>query len=185
MKTAWRAWLVLCAALSAPLARAEAPPILSAQGTVQAAFAPWDDIDTLLIDSLAQARQQVLVQAYLLTSKKISAALIAAKRRGLDVQVLLDARQLERVSSSSAPGLAGAGVTVWVEHDFQNAHNKVVILDPALPTATVITGSFNFTWTAQHRNAENVLIVRGNPLLARRYAENWERHRRQAKAYKP
>ncbi|HEY4542836.1 MAG TPA: phospholipase D-like domain-containing protein, partial [Noviherbaspirillum sp.] len=102
--------------MSAPLACAEAPPILSAQGTVQAAFAPWDDIDALLIDSLAQARQQVLVQAYLLTSKKISAALIAAKRRGLNVQVLLDARQLERVSSSSAPALAGAGVSVWVEH---------------------------------------------------------------------
>jgi len=39
--------------------------------------------------------------------------------------------------------------------------------------AHVITGSFNFTKSAQERNAENVLIIRQYPDLARTYAENW------------
>ncbi|HEX7645796.1 MAG TPA: phospholipase D family protein, partial [Noviherbaspirillum sp.] len=53
------------------------------------------------------------------------------------------------------------------------------------PEAAVITGSFNFTWTAQHKNAENLLIARNNPALAARYAMNWERHRADASPYKP
>lgn len=160
------------------------PPVLPAQGTLQAAFTPWDDIDGLLLDAIDNAHQQVLVQAYLLTNKKMASALVAAHRRGVEVQVLLDARQLERVPSSVAPVLAKAGIPVWIETEYQNAHNKVLLVDPAGARPIVITGSFNFTWTAQHRNAENILIARDNRALANRYAENWERHRTSATAYR-
>lgn len=177
---------VLCAVLFAPPgAYADStPPMHPAQGSLQVAFTPWDDVDTLLIDAIAAARDRVLVQAYLLTSKKMANALIHAHRRGVDVQVLLDERQLKNVPSSVAPLLTKAGIPVWIETVYQNAHNKVIVIDPAAPTATVVTGSFNFTWTAQHRNAENMLIARENPSLAARYAENWERHRRDASRYK-
>jgi len=173
----------LYAALLLPAAHADAPPILPAEGELQAAFAPGDDIYALLEEIVAGARERIRVQAYLLTSKKLSAALIAAHRRGVDVQVLLDSRQSELVDSSLAPRLARAGIPVWLETRYQNAHNKVLIVDPDTPHAIVVTGSFNFTWTAQHRNAENVLIVRNNRPLAARYAENWERHRRDATRY--
>jgi phosphatidylserine/phosphatidylglycerophosphate/cardiolipin synthase-like enzyme len=183
--TVVRHWVLGClaVALLAPVAQAADSSALPAQGQLQPAFAPWDDIDTLLVDVISQARRQVLVQAYLLTSKPLSAALIAAHRRGVDVQVMIDAQQLERVASSVAPALAAANVPVWLETKYQNAHNKVIVVDPGMPEAAVITGSFNFTWTAQHRNAENVLIVRDNPALAARYTANWERHRRDAVPY--
>ena len=154
---------------------AEAPPPIAAQGTLQPLFAPWDNIEAAIIEVIASARQQVLVQAYLLTSKKIATTLLAAHRRGVDVKVLVDADQLERVDSSVAPKLATGGIPVWLETKYQNAHNKVMVVDAASPKAVVITGSFNFTWTAQHKNAENLLIVRNNPALAERYASNWER----------
>lgn len=63
-------------------------------------------------------------------------------------------------------------------------HNKVIVIDAKSAHATVITGSYNFTWTAQHRNAENILIARSNPVLAARYAANWERHRQDASLYR-
>lgn len=151
---------------------------------LQAAFAPWDDIEALIIDELSRAKKEVLVQAYLLTSKPITAALLAAHRRDVEVKVLVDAKQLRQVQSSTASQLRAAGIGVWVEHQYQNAHNKVIIIDAALSRAVVITGSANFTWTAQHRNAENILIVRDNPALAGRYAHNWERHRNDAQALK-
>lgn len=176
--------LLLAGLLAGRFAYADVPPPLPAQGVLQAAFAPWDDIDALLVDTLAAARKSVRVHAYLLTSKKISQALIAAHRRGVDVQVLLDGAQLEKVPSSTAPALHAAGIPVWIETGYQNAHNKVLVIDADLPQATVVTGSFNFTWTAQHRNAENVLVARQNPPLAGRYAANWERHRQDALPYK-
>ncbi len=165
-----------------PAARCnEAVPV---QGSLQPAFAPWDDIEALIVDVIGGAHHQVLVQAYLLTSKKIATTLVAARRRGVDVRVLIDAAQLAKTDSSAAFDLAAAGIPVWLETRYQNAHNKIMVIDAGTPNATVITGSFNFTWTAQHRNAENVLVARNNPMLAARYVENWERHRRDAIPYK-
>lgn len=178
-----RALIALCAVLLLPATRAETLPPLPTQGEWQVAFTPGDDVYALLDEVVGSARERVLVQAYLFTSKKLAQTLIAAHRRGVDVQVLLDSGQLEKVKSSAAPLLARAGIPVWVETRYQNAHNKVLIADPDAPQATVVTGSFNFTWTAQHRNAENVLIIRRNKPLAARYAENWERHRREAEPY--
>jgi phosphatidylserine/phosphatidylglycerophosphate/cardiolipin synthase-like enzyme len=49
----------------------------------------------------------------------------------------------------------------------------------------VITGSYNFTHAAQYKNAENLLIVRGNLALAKAYAANWQRHRDHSTSYQP
>jgi hypothetical protein len=46
----------------------------------------------------------------------------------------------------------------------------VIIIDASLASATVITGSYNFTWSAQHKNAENILVLGKNPPLAARHA---------------
>lgn len=155
-----------------------------AQGTLQAAFSPWDDLEALIVSALDGAKKQVLVQAYLLTSKKIAEALIASQQRGVSVMVLIDAEQSTKVPSSKAQDLLLAGIPVWLETRYQNAHNKVIVIDADTATATVITGSYNFTWSAQHKNAENILIARRNPVLAARYALNWERHRQDATPYK-
>lgn len=175
---------LLLAGPAAWSADAQSAPI-AAQGSMQALFAPWDDIEGAIIDAIEGARRQVLIQAYLLTSKKIATTLVAVRRRGIEVSVLVDAAQLERVGTSVVQQLASDGIPVWLDGRYQNAHNKIVVIDAGTPDATVITGSFNFTWTAQHKNAENMLIVRNNPLLAGRYAQNWERHRQDATRYKP
>ncbi len=179
-------WLMAGALLPASAEDSAVARIASsaAAPSLQAAFTPWDDIESLIVDALAAARSQIRVQAYLFSNKKIGAALIAAHRRGIDVQVLLDARQLEKTGSELAARLAAAGIPVWLDERYENAHNKVIVLDADTSGATVITGSYNFTWTAQHRNAENVLIVRDDPVLAARYAMNWERHRQEATPYK-
>jgi phosphatidylserine/phosphatidylglycerophosphate/cardiolipin synthase-like enzyme len=173
-----------CLAFAAWQAQAEAIPApLPAEGSLQAAFAPWDDVEDLIVDVIGAAKKQVLVQAYLLTSKKIADALIAVHRRGVVVAVLLDAEQLSKGESSKAAELRAAGIPIWLETLYQNAHNKVIVIDAGTHEAALVTGSYNFTWTAQHKNAENVLIARRNPSLAARYAMNWERHRQQATPY--
>src|SRR4051794_29827828 len=67
------------------------PPLaLPASGTVQAAFTPGDDVGKLIADAIASAHHQVLVQTFSFTHRKIADALIAAKRRGVDVKVIAD-----------------------------------------------------------------------------------------------
>lgn len=162
---------------------ADAP--LPTAGILQPLFGPWDNIEAKLLEEVASARRQIFVQAYLLTSKNFASALADASRRGVDVAVLIDGKQLARAGDAAARILWAANVPVFVETEYENAHNKLLIIDSGTPGATVITGSYNFTWTAQHRNAENILIVRNNPALAARYAANWWRHREHAVPYKP
>lgn len=177
----WVAGALLCVALTSHAKQPE-PPI---RATVQAAFTPWDDVEGLVVASIDRSQRQILMQAYLLTNKRISKALIAAHNRGVEVCVLADRAQLTEGVSSRIPDLIAAGIAVWLETKYQNAHNKILVIDAGTADGIVITGSFNFTWTAQYKNAENILIVRDSEMVVARYAGNWERHKQDAIPYQP
>lgn len=176
----WLAAALLCLAVVLPVRAREAAPPLPAVGTIEVLFPPWDDAEAALIAVVDDARHQVLVQAFLLTSRKIAASLIAAHRRGVDVRVLADARQHAENAGSMLAALAQAGIPVGLEGRYRHAHNKVMVIDAAGESPVLVTGSYNYTWSAQKMNAENLLIMRGNAALAERYAGNWRRHQADA-----
>lgn len=158
--------------------------ILPATGTVQVAFTPGNDAGKLIADAIHDARQQVLVQAFSFTHRKIAEALIAAKRRGVDVKVVADKEQTHRIPTSVIAKLVAGGVPVFMDSDHAGAHNKVMVIDADSPGATLITGSFNFTHAAQYKNAENVLLIRGNPALTDLYLKNWRHHYEHSQPYR-
>lgn len=170
----------LLAAILLGLAAAAGAAPLPASGTVEALFTPWDDAEGAIVRALGEARKTVHVQAYLLTSRSIAKALLDARARGVSVEILADREMVAKGENSQVPKLAEEGIPVWLETRYATAHNKVIVIDAPGEQAVVITGSYNFTWSAQARNAENLLILRGNPALARRYLDNWRRHRDEA-----
>lgn len=159
------------------------PPVLPAQGTVQLAFTPWDNAEAMIVERIRGAKQQILVQAFSFTSRALASALIAAKKRGVDVQVMADREQTYGGEASRIPDLVQAGIPVALEVRYQSAHNKVMIMDAGTADAAVISGSYNWTYAAQHKNAENVLILRNSPDIANAYAANWRRHHADALPY--
>jgi phosphatidylserine/phosphatidylglycerophosphate/cardiolipin synthase-like enzyme len=169
-------WLSLGAGWWRPVMAAEIP----ASGSVEALFTPWDDAEAAIVAVLNEARRSVRVQAYAFTSRAITQALVDAHRRGVEVDVLADAEMNRRAEGNSIPALLAAGIPVAFETRYNAAHNKVIVVDPDSGDCAVLTGSYNFTWSAQARNAENLLILRGNRALTRRYLENWQRHRAEA-----
>lgn len=50
-------------------------------------------------------------------------------------------------------------------------HNKYIIIDKK----TVETGSFNYTDNAERRNAKNVIVIKNNVTLAKRFMKDWEK----------
>ncbi len=142
----------------------------AAETKLEVCFTPGDECTDVIVREIGAAKKTLLVQAYTFTSAPIAKAIVDAKKRGVDVRVILDKSQrTERYSA--ADFLANAGVPTWIDMCCAIAHNKVMVIDGE----TVITGSFNFTRAAQEKNAENVLVLR-DPELAARYAENWQRH---------
>ena len=166
---------VTAQALAAGAATAIPPTVFPGTGTVEIAFTPGDPIDAKLVAEITAAQREILVLAFAFTQPKLARALAAAHDRGVVVEIVADREQALEVAQSAVPGLVRAGVAVWLDPNFANAHNKVMVIDAALPRATTITGSYNFTIAAQTRNAENVVIFRANPDVARAYDRYFRR----------
>ncbi len=158
--------------------------LFAATGSVQVAFTPGDPVDDILIGILAQARREVLVQMFSFTHRRIARAMIDAQRRGVRVEVIADDQQDRQQPNSVLAELVRNGVAVYLDPEQSSAHNKVMIVDATSEHAVLVTGSYNFTWSAQRRNAENILVLRGNPALAQAFADNWRRLRVHAVEYR-
>ncbi|HAY23355.1 MAG TPA: phospholipase D family protein [Desulfobacterales bacterium] len=167
--------LWLTAVVSAPLPAAAEPFSQSAQWELY--FSPKGGATKAVVNTLNQARQSILVQAYSFTSAPIAKALVQAHKRGVKVEVILDKSQRSK-KCSSADFLVNAGIPTYIDAAHAIAHNKVMIIDDQ----TVITGSFNFTRAAEERNAENLLIIQ-DTRLALRYLENWRQHAEHSEKY--
>lgn len=148
-------------------AQASAP---SAQhGELEVAFSPGG-AEGLVLREIAAARTSIDMAAYSFTSAPIAKALVDAHKRGVRVRVVLDKSQLSE-RYTGATFLANAGIEVRINSRYSIMHNKFLVVDGA----TVQTGSFNYTKAAAERNAENVLVIRNTPAIARAYADEWLR----------
>lgn len=138
---------------------------------IQVCFTPGQNCTAEITDVIDGAKQSIFVQAYSFTSAPIAAHLIAAKKRGIKVNVILDKSQkTQRYSASRF--LVNQHIPCWIDYKPAIAHNKIMIIDEK----AVITGSFNFTKAAQNKNAENLLIIH-DAALANIYLKNWQRRR--------
>lgn len=137
---------------------------------IQICFVPGQDCTQFVVDAVRLAEKEILVQAYNYTSPPILQAIANAKtKRKLEVKVILD-KSNEQERYTGATYMANHGIPVLIDYSVAIAHNKVIIIDGK----HVITGSFNFTQSAQKRNAENVILIKNNPKIAGQYRKNWE-----------
>jgi len=134
-------------------------------------FSPNGGCTEAIVTEIRQARQQILIQAYSFTSPIIANALVEAHNRGVSVILILDKSQ-QNDPSSAANYLAQAGITTLIDAAHAVAHNKIILIDGH----TIITGSFNFTNSAEQSNAENLLVIRNRPDLYQAYQTNFGQH---------
>ena len=161
---------------------------LKGTGSVDVYFSPKGGVTAAVVGEVDRASKKILVQAYSFTSRPIASALARAKRRGVDVTVIIDGGELglkksrrhrgpfdkaRRRGSFNPAGLfKNTGVRLYADDRHEIAHNKVMIIDDK----TLITGSFNFTRQAEEENAENLLVIKDNPALVERYIRNFSDH---------
>ncbi len=123
-------------------------------------------------NAIRAARRSILIQAYEITPGPLVTSLVEAHRRGVDVRAIVDYKQLtDRRNHDDAfavEHLGAAGIPVLVDKPPGLMHDKVMIIDGEV----VVTGSFNYTYSAEHRNVENLLVIR-DPALAAQYVQHW------------
>lgn len=146
-------------------------------------FSPGIDgyrAEDIVLQAISEARASIHVAAYSFTSKPIAVALEAAKRRGLDVDLVADLKANSR-SYTAATFLANQGVPVRFDGHYAIMHNKFMVVDGR----SVETGSFNYTEAAARKNAENALLLRNVPALAATYEREWQRLWAESEAVAP
>ncbi|MGB9429046.1 MAG: phospholipase D family protein [Gammaproteobacteria bacterium] len=170
---------VLAESCSQPRPPQTTVSLTGVQATVD--FSPDGGGQALILQVLAAARHSILVQAYSFSDRRILAALGAAKARGVDVRVILDKTDAESYQHHKpvAAMIAAQGIQVWIDDSVRIAHNKVMIIDGT----DLITGSYNFTYSAAHANAENLLYLRNAAALVQAYIADWNWRQSCSRAY--
>ena len=146
-------------------------PIVANATSIETGFTSDDSAAPWVIKVINGANKQILLAAYSFTSKPITAALVAAKKRGVKVYAVLD-KSNETEKYSTLHMLRSAAIPVKIDRAHAIQHNKYMIIDGA----TVETGSFNYTSSAEKRNAENVVVISGDQQVVKRFAQDWNTH---------
>ena len=162
-------------------AKETAPPHVGPAATednIAVFFSPDGGCADAIVSQLAAARKSVHMQAFYFSSPKIAKAVLEAHKRKVDVTVIVD-KSVETANYSSADFLANAGVNTLVDSEHAIAHNKVILIDGQV----LITGSFNFTASADTDNAENLLIMNNKPKIYAAYEKNFQDHLKHSKKH--
>jgi len=146
------------------------PVIHGAEGSLTAGFSPGGTALDLILQLTNRARQSADVAAYDFTSRPVGQALSDAVARGVKVRLVADEKK-SRDRWSLVGQLACAGVDVRLNGMYSIMHNKFMVTDGS----AVETGSFNYTSSAEKRNAENALVIQDEPGIARQYQAEFNR----------
>ena len=154
----------LIAALSLPAAAIATP-------NVQVGFSPEGSARALVLQVIAGAKKSIRMIGYSFQAPDIAQALVDAKKRGVEVRVVVDKKRNQNKASLKAMNFAVAnGIQLRIDGHYHIQHDKTIIVDDQ----TVETGSFNYAPSAETENSENVVVLRDMPDIARQYVSHWE-----------
>ncbi|MSP41291.1 MAG: DUF1669 domain-containing protein [Deltaproteobacteria bacterium] len=160
------------------------PTASAAEMVVQACFSPQGKCSAHILRAIEQAQKELLVAVYAFTNDDLAIALVQAKKRGVVVQVVVD-REFDAANDKSKSKfiegqkiplrrLSGLKTKIF-EKDAGLMHQKFAVIDRRM----VLTGSYNWTHSADNFNDENLLLFRDAGPLAEEYRKAffqlWER----------
>jgi len=127
---------------------------LSFAENIKVYFSPNGGCQQAVVSAIKKAEQRIDIAMYYLSSREIAQALVKARENNVRVRIVLD--QGQEIESASKSGyLIKHGFDIRYHLGFGLMHNKFAIIDGK----QLITGSFNWTLTAEERNEENLLVI--------------------------
>ena len=136
---------------------------------IAVSFSRTEDTGSLLQYWIDRANNTIYVMVMCITQDELADALIEAHNRGVDVKVIIDDDWLY-ASGSDYETLLTAGIDIRGDNREGLMHHKVMIIDGCI----VVTGSYNWSWSAENNNDENVLILRSSK-IAQEYLKEFNR----------
>jgi phosphatidylserine/phosphatidylglycerophosphate/cardiolipin synthase-like enzyme len=142
-----------------------------AAASIDAGFSPEGSAQQLVLRTLDDAHESIRLMGYSFTSPEVVKSLVNARRRGVDVRIVIDQNGNRSKASIAAMNVVvNAGIPLRTNGQYKIMHDKVIITDGQ----KVELGSFNYSRSAAESNSENALVVREVPALAQTYQAHWQ-----------
>jgi len=144
-------------------------------------FSPDDQIEDYLINLIDSEKKRIRIAIFSFTSSRVANALLDARDRGIDIEIVADGDNSNGTYSKIAL-LRSHQIPLWLYPSDRSKskgsvgimHNKFIIFSSSLFDEPLLwTGSYNFTRSANDRNQENVLIT-NNPTMIKAYQHTFE-----------
>ncbi|MCE0558247.1 MULTISPECIES: phospholipase D-like domain-containing protein [unclassified Motilimonas] len=134
-----------------------------------ACFSPGNDCLNRIVSLCNQARHSIDVCVFTISCNEITAALLKAHQRGINVRIISD-NDKRNDKGSDVYQLDEAGIPVVVDRTEHHMHNKFALFDKKI----LLNGSFNWTRSASKFNQENIATT-DNPKLVQAFSYEFER----------
>lgn len=150
------------------------PRIILDETPVDVYFSPQDGVAAHILEYIHGAQHSIRFMAFSFTSNALADALIKQAHNGVTVQGVMERQNAEGAGADFAH-MQKQGLDVLEDGSCYLLHHKVMIIDDQI----VITGSYNFTNSAEKDNDENLLIIADRE-VAQRYSQEFTRIYKQA-----
>lgn len=134
------------------------PVVNVGDATIKTYFSPRGGTKQAIVDELKKASKSIKFMAFSYTDKDVGALMVSKKNQGLSVEGVYDTCLIDKYSTYYT--LRGAKIPVYKDGNQALLHHKTIIIDDE----TVITGSFNFSNSAENSNDEDTLIIKSESL---------------------
>ena len=142
---------------------------------IKVLFSPNGGCQEAIVSEISKAEKTIDIAMYYLTGREIVQELVKAKEKGVVIRAFLDQSQ-ENSQYAKSRYLSKHGIEIRFYTGAGLMHNKFAVID----NKVLITGSFNWTATAQEKNQENLLIIKDSNLIkdySKRFEMLWEKGR--------
>ena len=123
-------------------------------------FSPQDkSITNAVLPLIRGAKRYIYIPTFVLTENRVTEELIKAKKRGVDVKIIIDALNASSKYSKHQI-LRNGGVLVKTENYAGKMHSKSMIVDDEY----VLIGSMNFSYSGENKNDENLVVIKDSQM---------------------
>ena len=121
---------------------------------MKTAFSPGPDCKKLILEHIDSARIELCICVFTISDNDIGRALINAHKKGIDIRIITDNDKVLD-TGSDIYDLSLIGIPIRTDLTSNHMHHKFSIADGK----QLITGSYNWTRSAELYNQENVILT--------------------------
>jgi phosphatidylserine/phosphatidylglycerophosphate/cardiolipin synthase-like enzyme len=130
-------------------------PEVDIDGTrMEVFFSPDDGVANRILEILNEAQVSIYFMAFSFTTDEFGEAIRTQAENGLTVAGVMEEEQVKSNTGTEYDFFKQAGLDVFIDGNDGQMHHKTMIVDGEV----VITGSYNFSLSAETRNDENLVI---------------------------